>query len=122
MTALAPVLEGFFLNRLTALRASPHTVAGYRDTYRLLLAFAQRRTGVQPSLLDLAHLDAELIAAFLDHLEADRGNRVSSRNQRMAAIHALFRYAALRCPEHAELIQRVLVVLDVSSSGVRPLG
>ncbi len=110
MTALAPVLEGFFVNRLTALRASQHTVAGYRDTYRLLLAFAQRRTGVAPSQLDLAHLDADLIRAFLDHLETDRGNRISTRNQRMAAIHALFRYAALRCPEHAELVQRVLAI------------
>ena len=110
MTALAPVLQGFFVDRLTALRASQHTVAGYRDTYRLLLAFAQRRTGVQPSRLDLAHIDADLVCAFLDHLQTDRGNLVSSRNQRLAAIHALFRYAALRCPEHAELIQRVLAI------------
>lgn len=110
MSALAPVMEGFFLNRLTALRASQHTVASYRDSHRLLLAFAHRRTGVQPSRLDLTHIDADLVAAFLDHLETDRGNRVSSRNQRLAAIHALFRYAALRCPEHAELIQGVLAI------------
>jgi integrase/recombinase XerD len=110
VTALAPVLEGFFVDRLTALRASEHTVAGYRDTYRLLLVFAEQHTGIQPWALDVANIDAELVSAFLDHLETVRGNRVSSRNQRMAAIHALFRYAALRCPEHAELIRRVLAI------------
>lgn len=110
MTALAPVLEGFFTDRLYALRASEHTVAGYRDTYRLLLRFAHQRTGRQPSQLDLSELDATLIGAFLDHLEGDRANSVATRNVRMAAIRALFRYAALRCPEHAGLIQRVLAI------------
>ncbi|HEX6877625.1 MAG TPA: hypothetical protein VF165_18350 [Nocardioidaceae bacterium] len=67
MTALAPVLEGFFLDRLTALRASPHTVAGHRDTYRLLLVFAHDRTGIPPWALDVADLTADLVTAFLDH-------------------------------------------------------
>lgn len=110
MTALAPVLEGFFTGRLAALRASQHTVAAYRDTYQLLLRFAQQRTGKAPSQLDLADLDAELIGAFLDHLEADRGNKIATRNLRLAAIHSLFRYAALRCPEHAAVIARVLAI------------
>jgi site-specific recombinase XerD len=110
VTALAPVLEGFFTDRLHALRASEHTIAGYRDTYRLLLRFVHERTGRQPSQLDLSELDATLIGAFLDHLETDRANTVATRNVRMAAIRALFRYAALRCPEHAELIQRVLAI------------
>lgn len=110
MTALAPVLEGFFTDRLHALRASQHTIAGYRDTYRLLLRFVHQRTGRQPSQLDLSDLDATLIMAFLDHLEDARANSVATRNVRMAAIRALFRYAALRCPEHAALIQRVLAI------------
>jgi integrase/recombinase XerD len=110
VTALAPVLEGFFTDRLHALRASEHTIAGYRDTYRLLLRFVHQRTGRQPSQLDLSELDATLIGAFLDHLEDDRANTVATRNVRMAAIRALFRYAALRCPEHAALIQRVLAI------------
>lgn len=110
MTALAPVLQGFFTQRLTALGASPHTIASYRDSFRLLLRFTQQRTGTAPSRLDLADLTPELILAFLDHLESDRGNSVGTRNVRLAAIHALFHHAALRCPEHAALIQQVLAI------------
>ncbi|HVT22112.1 MAG TPA: tyrosine-type recombinase/integrase [Mycobacteriales bacterium] len=110
MTALAPVLEGFFTDRLTALRASAHTIAAYRDTYRLLLTFAQRRTSTPPARLDLAALDATMIRAFLDHLETERHNGIATRNLRLNAIHSLFRYAALRCPEHAALIQQVLAI------------
>ena len=70
MSALAPTLQAFFTERLIAQRnASPHTIAAYRDTLRLLLDFAARRPARQPSQLDLAELDAPLIAAFLDHLE-----------------------------------------------------
>jgi len=99
MSALAPVMEGFFTERLIGQRrASPHTVASYRDTFRLLLGFAQRHTGKAPAKLDLEDLDAILIGAFLDHLEAERHNRVRTRNNRLAAIHSLFAYAALRHP------------------------
>ena len=111
MTSLAPILEAFFTDRLlTQRRASPHTVAAYRDTFTLLLGYALERTGKHPAQLDLADLDAALIAAFLQHLETDRANSVSTRNARLAAIHSLFRYAALRAPEHAALIARVLAV------------
>ena len=117
MSSLAPVLEAFFTDRLAALRASPHTVGAYRDTYRLLLRFAQQRTGTAPCALDLADLDATLIGAFLDHLEAARANTVATRNLRLAAIHSLFRYAALRCPEHAALIQQVLAIPNKRPDG-----
>ena len=111
MTALAPTLQAFFTDRLARQRdASPHTIAAYRDTWRLLLGFAAARTGKQPSQLDIADLDAPLIGAFLDHLEHDRGNSPRTRNARLAAIHSLFRYAALRHPEHAEVIARVLAI------------
>ena len=111
MTALAPTLHAFFTDRLARQRdASPHTIAAYRDTWRLLLCYAARRTGRQPSHLDLADLDAPLIGTFLDYLEADRGNSPRTRNARLAAIHSLFRYAALRHPEHAEMIARVLAI------------
>lgn len=110
VSALAPILEGFFTEHLGGRRASPATVASYRDTFRLLLRFAQDRTGTPPSRLDFAQLDAATIGAFLDHLEADRGNGVTTRNLRLTAIHSLFRYAALRCPEHSGLIQRVLAM------------
>ncbi len=111
MTSLAPILESFFTDRLlTQRQASPHTVAAYRDTLRLLLGFVHRETGKLPAQLDLGDLDAPLIAAFLQHLETDRDNSVATRNARLAAIHSLFRYAALRAPEHAALIARVLAL------------
>lgn len=111
MTALAPTIESFFTDRLAIQRdASPHTVAAYRDTFRLLLGFAHEHTGTAPSQLDFSDLDAGLITAFLTHLERDRHNSVSTRNARLSAIRSLFGYAALRHPEHAELIQRVLVM------------
>lgn len=110
MTALAPVLEGFFTDRLAALRVSPNTIAAYRDSLRLLLLFVQQSTGTRPSRLDLSALDATMVRAFLDYLETDRRNGPVTRNLRLTAIHSLFHYAALRCPEHAELIRRVLAV------------
>ena len=111
MSALAPTLQAFFTDRLIAQRnVSGNTIAAYRDTLRLLLRYASDRTGRPPSRLDLADLDAPLIAAFLNHLEAERGNSVRTRNARLAAIHSLFRYAALAHPDHAETIARVLAI------------
>jgi integrase/recombinase XerD len=96
MTALAPTVEAFFTQRLAVQRdASPHTVAAYRDTLRLLLVFARHRTGTPPSRLDVGDLDAPLVAAFLTHLETARHNSVRTRNARLSAIHSLFRFAAL---------------------------
>jgi site-specific recombinase XerD len=85
-------------------------VAAYRDTFRLLLGFAETRVGKAPSRLQIDDLDAAFIAAFLDHLEAERSNSVRTRNSRLAGLHSFFAYAALRHPEHAELIQRVLAI------------
>ncbi len=111
MTVLAPTLEAFFTDRLMAQRrSSPHTIAAYRDTFRLLLAYTLETTGTPPAKLELSDLDAPLIGAFLDHLETDRGVAVTTRNLRLAAVHSLFRYAAMRHPEHAALIQRVLAI------------
>ena len=111
MTALAPTLQAFFTSRLIGQRgASPNTIAGYRDTWRLLLDFAAKHTGKNPSQLDIADLDAPLIAAFLDHLEQHRGNSPRTRNNRLAAIRSLFAWAALRHPEHAATIGRVLAI------------
>jgi integrase/recombinase XerD len=111
MTAIAGTLQAFFTQRLTSQRqASPHTIAAYRDTLRLLLIFAGRQTGISPSRLDIADLDAPMIASFLDHLEHDRANSVRTRNARLAAIHSLFTFAALHHPEHAADIARVLAI------------
>ena len=110
MTSLAPIMQGFFTERLAQRRASQHTVAAYRDTFRLLLRYAQQHLGRPPSALDLADLDTDLVGGFLDHLQANRNNRITTRNARLAAIHSLFHYAALRCPEHALRVQRVLAI------------
>ena len=87
MSSVAPTLQLFFTDRLTTQRqASEHTIASYRDTCRLLLEFMHRRTGRSPSRLDWLDLDADAIAAFLEHLETDRHNGPRTRNARLTAI------------------------------------
>jgi site-specific recombinase XerD len=111
MTVLAPTLEAFFTDRLlTQRRASPHTIAASRDTFRLLLGFLEQHTDTAPSRLRLDDLDADTITQFLAHLERDRHNSARSCNARLAALRSFFRFAALRHPEHAGLIQRVLAI------------
>ena len=111
MSLLGPTLQAFFTDRLVRQRnASPRTVTAYRDTFRLLLAFVQTETGKAPSTVDWQDLDVPLVTAFLDHLETDRHNGPRTRNARLAALRSLFRYASLRHPEHAALIQRVLAI------------
>ena len=111
MTLIAPTLQAWFIDRLTPqLQASPRTIASYRDTLRLLLRFVQEKTGTAPASLDWNDLDESLIEAFLEHLETERGNSARSRNLRLTAIRSLFKYAALRHPEHAATIARVLSI------------
>lgn len=111
MSLLAPTLEAFFTQRLMGQKnASPNTIASYRDCFRLLLGFVHDKTGTTPSKLGIDDLDAPTIAAFLDHLEHERGITISSRNTRLAAVRSLFHFAAYRHPEHAALIQRVLAI------------
>jgi len=111
MTPLSPLLQGFFTERLARQRdASPHTVAAYRDSFRLLLEFVHRQTGMAPSKLTLEDLDAATITAFLSYLEKERGNSVRTRNARLTAIHSFFHYTAFKAPEQAELIARVLAI------------
>jgi len=106
-----PLLEGFFTNRLIAqCNVSPHTIASYRDTFRLLLQFAEKQLGRPPSSLTLEDLNAPFLSLFLDDLEHKRSNVARSRNLRLTAIRSFFRYAALEAPEHSALIQRVLAI------------
>lgn len=99
MTSLAPTLEAYFTDRLIRQRrASPHTIASYRDTFRLLFAYIQRTTGTPPSRLEIADLDAATIGAFLQHLEQERHNTVRTRNIRLAAIHSFFTTARCATP------------------------
>jgi len=111
MSDLAPLLQGFFTDKLMHhLQASAHTIAAYRDTFKLLLAFVEQRCGRRPDRLRSADLDAPTIGAFLQHLELTRGNTTATRNARLAAIRSFFRYALLRAPDHAAVIQRVLAI------------
>jgi len=108
---LPALLQSFFTNRLMAQRkASPHTIASYRDTFRLLLQFAQTRLRKAPSQLALDDLDASLVGAFLEDLERRRRNGARSRNLRLTAIRSFFRYASLEAPAQSGIIQRVLAI------------
>jgi len=114
MSTLAPSLQAFFTDRLVRERnASPHTIASYRDTIRLLLTYASKELGVEPSKLDLDQLDAPLIGAFLDHLETERGCGARTRNTRLAAIRTFYRYCALRHPEHAVALSQTQTTVTI---------
>lgn len=105
------LLQAFFTDRLLKQRrASPHTVTAYRNTFRLLLRFAAARLGRAPSRIEITDLDSAFLGEFLEHLERDRGNSARSRNARLAALHAFFRYVAFMAPAHALLCQRVLAI------------
>ena len=111
MTALAPTLQAFFSTRLTSqYGASPHTVAAYRDTWRLLLGYAAQSTATAPTELDLSQLDADLINGFLTSLQTQRHNSIATRNARLAAVHSFLAYASRYHPEHLATIGRVLAI------------
>src|SRR5216684_6634846 len=109
--SLPTLLQSFFTTRLmTQRKVSPHTIASYRDTFRLLLQFAQKRLCKAPSQLGLDNLDASLVGAFLEDLENRRRNGTRSRNLRLTAIRSFFRYASLEAPAQSGIIQRVLAI------------
>jgi integrase/recombinase XerD len=108
---LGTLVEAFFCKRLISQRrASPHTIASYRDTFRLLLAFAQKRLSRPPSQLELKDISPSLVSDFLDHLEATRSNKARTRNLRLTAVRSFFQFAALEAPDHGGVIQRVLAI------------
>ncbi len=110
-TEFPGLLEAFFTDRLLRQRnASAHTVASYRDSFRLLLRFANGCLGKEPSNLVLEDLDVSFISEFLEHLEADRGNSSRTRNARLAAIRSFFRYVSLCEPAHVDQCRRILGV------------
>lgn len=110
-STFSTLLQAFFTDRLMGQRnASSHTIAAYRDTFRLLFAYTTKHLGKAPSALMLTDLSCELICAFLDYVEQSRGNTARSRNARLAAIHSFFRYASYQQPEYSLLIQRVLAI------------
>ncbi|HAB15199.1 MAG TPA: tyrosine-type recombinase/integrase [Verrucomicrobiota bacterium] len=108
---LSALLQKFFVERLTAqMEASPNTIAGYRDTFRLLLRFATERTGKAPTKLSVEELNSTLVGDFLAHLEGKRGNTARSRNTRLAAIRSFFRFVAINEPAYMLHCQRILAM------------
>jgi site-specific recombinase XerD len=105
------LLERFFTERLLQQKqVSPHTIASYRDTFRYLLRFTEKRLHKPPSQLTLQEIDAPLIAAFLNDLEKSRPISPRTRNLRLTAVRSFFRYAAFEAPAHSHQIQRVLAI------------
>lgn len=105
------LLEQFFTQRLMQQRrASAHTIASYRDTFKMLLQFVQKRLSKAPSALALEDIDAPLVMAFLDEMERVRGITARTRNLRLTAVHSFFRFAAFEAPTHSAQIQRVLAI------------
>jgi len=109
--SFSALLQAYFTDRLVGQRnASPHTIASHRDTFRLLLGFAQQALKKAPPALAITDLDAPFIGRFLAHVEKDRGNTPQTRNVRLAAIHSFFNYLALQEPSLGALAQRVLAI------------
>jgi len=107
----AGLVQRFFLQRLLQQRnASPATVAAYRDTFRLLLAYVEQHRGLRPAQMTLEDFDAPLVLDFLNFLEAERGNGIRTRNARLAALRSFAQYAALQCPAALERLQQVLAI------------
>ena len=108
MTRLATPLAAFLREHLPRDRgASRHTVESYATSFRLLAAFAADRHGIRPCRLEIGHLDVDTILAFLDHLEAERGNGVGTRNIRLAAVKSFYRFIEFRHPDCLDLAARV---------------
>jgi site-specific recombinase XerD len=110
-SSFSALLQAYFTDRLMGQRsASPHTIANYRDAFRLLIAFAERWLKKPPTKLTFADLDAPFILRFLNSLEKERGNKPQTRNCRLAGIHSFFTYAALQEPASGAMAQRVLAI------------
>ncbi len=108
MTAIAPYMSAFLLKHLPQeRRASPHTCNTYAYAFQLLLCFAARRLKTQPSSLELEQIDAPLVLAFLEHIETERGNSPKTRNARLAAINAFFRFLEYRLPSCLDQARRI---------------
>ena len=108
MTAIAPHVSAFLLEHLPHVRgASVHTVKSYAHAIRMFVVFIGERLAVQPALIDITQLDAQLVLNWLDFLENDRNSSVNSRNVRLAAIKSLFRFLELQMPESLDLSRQI---------------
>jgi len=105
LSLIGPYLQAFFSEHLcNHRRASPQTIASYRDTFRLLLQFLKTTTGTEPVAMKISDIDAPAVLVFLNSLEQQRGNSIRSRNIRLAAIRSFFRFVALRDPDSVGML------------------
>lgn len=110
-TQFAGTLRSFFSEYLPLTRGlSPETVRSYRDAFILLLRYLAKRHSCPVVDLDFVHLGPADLLAFLDHLEAERGNSISTRNARLAAVHSFSQFAAAHHPEYVETCQQLIAV------------
>jgi len=117
MSTFTAALQAFFTTFLIGQRAaSQHTIAAYRDTFRLLLTHLHETNGIAPEAAELTDLSAETISKFLQYLENERHNSARTRNARLAALHSFFAFAAYDHPEHADLIARALAIKSKMTS------
>jgi site-specific recombinase XerD len=108
---LPSLVQQFFTDRLcTQMNASPNTIAGYRDTFRLLLRYASEKTGKPPTKLALDDINVEFVADFLSNIETQRGNSARSRNTRLAGIRSFFRFVAMSEPQYMLHCQKILAM------------
>jgi site-specific recombinase XerD len=122
LLTFSELLQAYFTDYLMRERNfSPNTIANYRDTFRLIIAFAEKRLNMPPTQLDIHDLDASFVVRFLDHLEKERGVKPQSRNVRLAAIHSFFNYVALQEPAAGAVAQRVLAIKS-KRSAKKPVG
>lgn len=111
MNALATHLQTYFTTFAHTQRdLSAHTISAYRDTWRMLITFLTTRTGTGAEHIDFNHINADNVAAFLEHLELERGNSVATRNARLCAIRAVLTHAMPGHLDHAGTITRVLAI------------
>lgn len=117
MSTFTAALQRFFTTHLAGQQAaSLHTIAAYRDTFRMLLSHLQDSSGISPDAVEFTDLTSERITGFLHYLEIKRHNSIRTRNARLAALHAFFAYAAYDHPEHADLIARALAIKSKRTS------
>ena len=111
MTDIAPHITAFLRQRLPVeRRASPHTCETYAYAFQMLFNFASRVRAVAPSALQLEHLDAPLVLAFLEHLQTTRGNGPRTRNARLTAVKSFMRFVEHRVPSALDQIKRILAI------------
>ncbi len=107
----AAYLSAYFLKYLPSRTGySDNTVKSYRDSFVIFLRYCKSELGIKPEKMDFTRINRKMIEDFLSWLECRKKHSVSTRNLRLAAFHAFFRYIQLESPEYMELCSSILAV------------